>query len=81
MASRAALLLPRNLGAHRAAEYAAYPSAREFLHAVAVGEMPPAFKICGQDVWDRLDIDDAIDRLKVGTKRGHSWQEKGAARV
>ncbi len=81
MASRAALITPRILRAASAADYAGYSSAREFLRAVAAGEMPPAFRHGPGDVWDRVEIDDAIDLLKSCTKRGFSWQEKGADRV
>jgi predicted DNA-binding transcriptional regulator AlpA len=81
MAGRAALLLPRILRAPSAAEYAGYSTAREFLRAVAAGEMPPGFQHGGGDAWDRHEIDDAIDLLMSCTKRGYSWQERGVDRV
>lgn len=81
MASRAAFIMPRILRAPGAADYAGYGSSRDFMRAVSAGDMPPAFQHNGGDAWDRLEIDDAIDLLKSGTKRGYNWQERGAARV
>ena len=81
MASRIALIIPRILRAPGAAEYAGYSTAKDFLRAVTAGEMPPGFTHGAGDAWDRLEIDDAIDLLKSGTKRGYSWQEKGTDRV
>jgi predicted DNA-binding transcriptional regulator AlpA len=81
MASRAISFPPRSLRASIAAQYAGYTSERSFLRAVASGEMPPAFQLEGCDAWDRLEIDDAIDRLKSAAKRGYTWQERGVQRV
>lgn len=81
MARAAPMILPRIVRAPGAAVYAGYDSARDFLRAVASGEMPPGFHHNGGDAWDRIELDDAIDLLKSSTKRGYSWQERGADHV
>ena len=82
MAARAAPNWPpRNMRAALAAHHSGYPSESAFLAAVATGEMPAPFLLGGGDVWDRNDLDDAIDAIKAGTRRKPKWQEGAPARV
>jgi predicted DNA-binding transcriptional regulator AlpA len=55
---------PRGLRAPRAAAYVGM-SESSFLALVEEGVMPRPVKIKGMTIWDRLDLDAAIERLKV----------------
>lgn len=81
MAARALPYWPRVQRASLAAQYASYDTTRDFLKAVADGEMPPPFQMAGADAWDRLDLDASIDAIKAGAKRTTPWQERAPSRV
>ena len=60
-------LVPRLLRAQEAAEYASV-SLSKFRQLVLDGRMPASFQIDGCVVWDRIDLDAAIDSLKTAPK-------------
>jgi predicted DNA-binding transcriptional regulator AlpA len=55
---------PRALRAERAAAYVGM-SKTTFLRLVHDGDMPPGIKIAGMIMWDRLDLDAAIEDWKT----------------
>lgn len=48
-----------------AAEYTSL-SVEKFLRAVADRELPPAIKLRGKELWDRVAIDRRLDQLAAG---------------
>lgn len=71
-------LVPRNLRADHAAEYAGV-SLSKFRQLVKDGRMPPSFQIDGCVMWDRFDLDAAIDKLKTAPKSANFFDDKIAA--
>ena len=71
-------LMPRNLRADRAAEYAGI-SPSKFRQLVKDGRMPRSFQIDGCVMWDRFDLDAAIDRLKTEPRGENFFDSKFAA--
>jgi predicted DNA-binding transcriptional regulator AlpA len=59
-------LVPRNLRAESAAHYVDV-SPSKFHELVRDGRMPKPFRIDGCVLWDKTDLDVAIDRLKAGS--------------
>jgi predicted DNA-binding transcriptional regulator AlpA len=57
-------LVPRNLRADHAAAYVGV-SPSKFRQLVKDGRMPASFQIDGCVVWDRFDLDAAVDKLKT----------------
>jgi predicted DNA-binding transcriptional regulator AlpA len=55
---------PRMMRADRAAAYVAM-STSQFLKMVREREMPQAIKIHGMTLWDRLELDAAVDDWKA----------------
>jgi predicted DNA-binding transcriptional regulator AlpA len=58
---------PRVLRVERAAAYVSM-SKTAFLRLVESGDMPPGIRIAGMVMWDRLELDAAIE----------DWKEKGS---
>jgi predicted DNA-binding transcriptional regulator AlpA len=61
------LTSPRGLRADDAAAYMGM-SKSKFLELVETGKLPRAFAIDTIKVWDRLDLDAAIDEAKAQTE-------------
>jgi len=55
---------PRTFRAERAAAYVSM-STSKFLSLVEEGVMPKGFKVDGMALWDRLDLDAAVENLKA----------------
>ncbi len=68
-------LMPRNLRAEQAAGYVAV-SESKFRQLVKDGRMPPSFQIDGCVLWDRFDLDDAIDKLKTERQTANFFDDK-----
>ena len=62
---RALRVVPRLLRRGRAADYCdvSEPTFRKF---VAEGLLPPPRQLNGMELWDRVDLDRAIDALPLG---------------
>jgi excisionase family DNA binding protein len=68
-------LMPRNLRAKEAAAYIGVSEAK-FRQLVKDGRLPQPFSIDGCVLWDRFDLDQAIDNLKAGGQRINLFDAK-----
>ena len=67
---------PRTFRADRAAAYLSM-SKSAFLDLVAEGKMPKPIKIGGMTMWDRLELDAALENMKEqeGARRSNPIEE------
>lgn len=56
-------LAPRGLGEDTAAQYVGLGSSK-FRELVNDGRMPQPIRFDGRKIWDRVDLDDAMDAIK-----------------
>ena len=67
---------PRALRADRAAAYLSMAQST-FLKLVKDGDLPPGMHVGGMVLWDRLELDAAVDDWKArgegGERPGNSW--------